>query len=46
MTDFAALAACIRSGQIPEHHVPQLMRDDPQFAKWYKENAKWPNQHH
>ena len=35
MTDFEALSACIRSGQIPEHLVPQIMRDNPEFAEWY-----------
>lgn len=30
-----ALAECIRSGQVPDEDVPQIMRASPDFAIWY-----------
>ena len=35
-TDYESLAACIRSGQISQEHVPTLFGADPSFAAWYK----------
>lgn len=31
---FAALDACILSGQVPEERVPEIVADVPGFAQW------------
>jgi hypothetical protein len=33
---FEALAACIRTGQVPQEDVPKLLEANPEFAAWYK----------
>lgn len=40
MTRFEALAACIRTGQIPQEDVPKLLEANPEFAEWYKANKR------
>ena len=36
---FEALAACIRTGQVPQEDVPKLLAANPEFAEWYKANG-------
>ena len=33
---FAELAACIRTGQVPQEAVPRMLDADPAFAEFYK----------
>jgi len=33
--DFELWAAVIRSDQLPQEHVPKLLRYEPKFARWY-----------
>ena len=39
MSDFDALLACIRSGQMSEAQIADAMRD-PHFAAYYKQRCK------
>lgn len=35
---YRCLAEVIRSGQLPQEAVPGLLEQNPDFARWYKEN--------
>lgn len=37
---FGHMLDVIRSGQVPEECVPQIMEENPDFAKWYKERSR------
>ena len=38
--DFEALAEAIRSGQVPDHRVMEIMRENPEFERWYRERYR------
>lgn len=39
MTQYEALLACYRSGQMSDRQMQEHMRDDPAFAEYVKKQA-------
>lgn len=37
---FEAMAETIRSGQVPEPDVIAIMRENPEFERWYRERYR------
>lgn len=35
--EYQAMADCIRSGQVPEAAIMEIMKADPNFEKWYRD---------
>lgn len=33
---YRSMAECIRSGQVPDNAVIAILRENPDFAAWYK----------
>ena len=40
--DYQFMADCIRSGQVPDAAVIEIMREDPLFEQWYRARYKLP----
>ena len=38
-SDFELWAAVIRSDQVPHDYVPRLLKANPEFARWYREQC-------
>lgn len=40
--DYQLMADCIRSGQVAESEIIEIMRNDPRFEQWYRDRYKLP----
>jgi hypothetical protein len=39
-SDFQSMADAIRSGQVPDADVIAIMRENPEFERWYRERYR------
>lgn len=42
--EYQVLADCIRSGQVPEVAVVEIMRENPGFEQWYRDRYLTPRE--
>lgn len=42
METYQALAQCIDNGQVEPPFVPEILQNNPDFARWYRERGATP----